>query len=167
MEYEVPFLMSEVHFAVLELQSPADPPTFSQEYSSNTQTARTSRRRQPTNNMAGRNSGGRSTTSTYPCASSASSNIVERCWEVQPPGSVPKAGLVIIHGGSWHSGWFGEMGDLLSSPEYFIRVSAPDLPGHGLSDDTVPGYRCRERNLSCVETPFAEERSVKSLGSNI
>eukprot|EP00752_Nemacystus_decipiens_P017885 g16034.t1 len=95
--------------------------------------------------MAGRNGGGRSTTSSYPSVRSASgangSTIVERCWEIQPPGSEPKAGLVIIHGGCWHSGWFGELGDLLSSPEYSIRVSAPDLPGHGLSGDPVPGYR--------------------------
>ncbi|CAN0551409.1 unnamed protein product, partial [Ectocarpus sp. 12 AP-2014] len=41
----------------------------------------------------------------------------------------------------WHSGWFGELGDLLSSAEYSIRVSAPDLISHGLSDDPVPGYR--------------------------
>lgn len=95
--------------------------------------------------MAGRNSGGRSTTSSYPSACSASFdrevNIVERCWEVQPAGSTPKAGLVVIHGGNWHSGWFGELGDALSSPEFSIRVSAPDLIAHGLSDDVVPGWR--------------------------
>lgn len=96
--------------------------------------------------MAGRNTGGRSTTSSYPTACSASFakagiQVVERCWEVLPPGSAPKAGLVVIHGGSWHSGWFGELGDLLSSPEYSIRVSAPDLLSHGLSDDPVEGYR--------------------------
>eukprot|EP00752_Nemacystus_decipiens_P017862 g16014.t5 len=95
--------------------------------------------------MAGRNTGGRSTTSSYPSVRSATgangSTIVERCWEAQPPGSEPKAGLVVIHGGTMHSGWFGELGDLLSSPEFAIRVSAPDLPGHGLSGDTVPGYR--------------------------
>lgn len=98
--------------------------------------------------MAGRNTGGRSTTLSYPSVRSATganeATIVERCWEVQPPGTTPKAGLVIIHGGSWHSGWFGELGDLLSSPGYSIRVSAPDLPGHGLSGDPVPGYRYRE-----------------------
>lgn len=99
--------------------------------------------------MAGRNTGGRSTTSSYPsvCSVAAEVSIVERCWEVQPSGSTPKAGLVIIHGGNWHSGWFGELGDLLSSPEYSIRVTAPDLPGHGLSGDPVPGLRCEERNL--------------------
>eukprot|EP00903_Cladosiphon_okamuranus_P011219 g10585.t1 len=95
--------------------------------------------------MAGRNTGGRSTTASYPSVRSTTganeSDIVERCWEVQPAGSAPKAGLVIIHGGCWHSGWFGELGDLLSSPSYSIRVSAPDLPGHGLSGDPVPGYR--------------------------
>ena len=96
--------------------------------------------------MAGRNSGGRSTTSSYPsvCTSFPSEvSIVERVWEVQPPGSTPKAGVVIIHGGNWHTGWFGELGDLLSSPEYSIRVSAPDLPSHGLSGDPIPGLRCR------------------------
>lgn len=105
--------------------------------------------------MAGRNNGGRSTTTSYPSVRSATgankSDIVERCWEVQPPGSAPKAGLVLIHGGGWHSGWFGELGDLLSSPAYSIRVSAPDLPGHGLSGDPVPGCRYGERK-SCHST---------------
>ncbi|CAM9792396.1 unnamed protein product [Ectocarpus sp. 6 AP-2014] len=93
--------------------------------------------------MAGRNSGGRSTTSSHPSVVSYGRevSIVERCWEVLPTGSKPKAGLVLIHGGNWHSGWFGELGDLLSSAEYSIRVSAPDLISHGLSDDPVPGYR--------------------------
>ncbi|CAM9986412.1 unnamed protein product [Ectocarpus fasciculatus] len=93
--------------------------------------------------MAGRNSGGRSTTSSHPSVVNFDRevNIVERYWEVLPSGSKPKAGLVIIHGGNWHSGWFGELGDLLSSAEYSIRVSAPDLISHGLSDDAVPGYR--------------------------
>ncbi|CAM9605313.1 unnamed protein product [Ectocarpus sp. 13 AM-2016] len=93
--------------------------------------------------MAGRNSGGRSTTSSHPSVVSFDRevNIVERCWEVLPTGSKPKAGLVVIHGGNWHSGWFGELGDLLSSAEYSIRVSAPDLISHGLSDDAIPGYR--------------------------
>lgn len=91
-----------------------------------------------------RNSGGRSTTSSYPSATSyetAEVSIVERVWDVSE-GSQPKAGLVIIHGGMWHSGWFGELGDLLSSSDYCIRVSAPDLISHGLSDDVIPGYRC-------------------------
>lgn len=121
--------------------------------------------------MAGRNTGGRSTTSSYPSACSASFatadvKIVERSWEVLPAGSAPKAGLVVIHGGSWHSGWFGELGDLLSSSEYSIRVSAPDLLSHGLSDDPVAGYRCGSlgvRALSQEPTVYMPCRSVKIL----
>lgn len=123
--------------------------------------------------MAGRNTGGRSTTSSYPSVRSATganeATIVERCWKVQPPGTTPKAGLVIIHGGSWHSGWFGELGDLLSSPEYSIRVSAPDLPGHGLSGDPVPGYRYREWRFylvcirGCEPATFTFERLMPVL----
>lgn len=90
-----------------------------------------------------RNNGGRATTSCYPAATSyktANVNIVERVWDV-PSGSQPKAGLIILHGGTWHGGWFGELGDLLSSSDHCIRVSAPDLISHGLSDDVIPGYR--------------------------
>lgn len=92
--------------------------------------------------MSARNDGGRSTTTSYPSATTfkIEVNVVERVWDV-PVDATPKAGLVIIHGGMWHSGWFGELGDLLSSTQYSIRVSAPDLVSHGLSDDVVPGYR--------------------------
>lgn len=92
--------------------------------------------------MAGRNSGGNSVTSSYPSATEYKTtvNVVERVWNV-PTDSVPKAGLVIIHGGCWHTGWFGELGDLLSSPDHCIRVSGPDLVAHGMSDDVFPGYR--------------------------
>lgn len=67
-------------------------------------------------------------------------NVIERVWDV-PVGTTPKAGLVIIHGAMWHSGWFGELGNLLSSTQYSVRVSAPDLVSHGLSNDVVLGYR--------------------------
>lgn len=92
--------------------------------------------------------GGNSTVSSHPNASRPELNIKERAWDVKnstPGGSAATsaavAGLVIIHGGNWHSGWFGELGDLLSSPLYGVRVSAPDLPSHGLSDDVVSPYR--------------------------
>ncbi|CAN0454736.1 unnamed protein product, partial [Discosporangium mesarthrocarpum] len=57
------------------------------------------------------------------------------------PPSVAVAGLLVIHGGMWYSGWFGPLGDLLSSEQYSIRVSAPDLPALGKSDDVVPDLR--------------------------
>lgn len=84
--------------------------------------------------------GGRSKISSHRNASHPHLSIKERVWDVAGD-SEPVAGLVIIHGGSWHSGWFGELGDLLSSESRRIRVSAPDLPSHGLSDDVVPPYR--------------------------
>eukprot|EP00903_Cladosiphon_okamuranus_P019557 g17987.t1 len=119
--------------------------------------------------MAGRNTGGRSTTTSYPSVRSATganeSDVVERCWEVQPPGSAPKAGLVVIHGGTWHSAWFGELGDLLSSLPYSIRVSAPDLPGCGLSGDPVPGYRSYSPDFAdnAAETGAALARARAAL----
>lgn len=117
--------------------------------------------------MAGRNDGGRSTTSSYPAATKYKTevNIVERVWEVQPSGSTPKAGLVILHGGTWHSGWFGKLGDLLSSPDYAIRVSAPDLIAHGMSDDVLPGYRnyCPDFAEHAVEARAAVARARSAL----
>lgn len=90
--------------------------------------------------MTREGSGGRSTIHSYPNATRPHLNIKERVWHV-PADMSPIAGLVVIHGGNWHSGWFGELGDLLSSESHRIRVSAPDLPSHGLSDDIVPPYR--------------------------
>lgn len=116
--------------------------------------------------MSERNSGGRSTTSSYPSATSYknSVNIVERVWEV-PAGFTAKAGLVIVHGGTWHSGWFGELGDLLSSADYSVRVSAPDLIAHGLSDDVIPGCRsyCPDFAEHAEEVRAAVARARASL----
>ena len=116
--------------------------------------------------MTERNKGGRSTTASHPSATSYPTdvNIIERVWEVRE-GATPKAGLVLIHGGMWHSGWFGELGDLLSSSQYDIRVSAPDLLSHGLSDDVLAGYRNYVPNFThhAVEVRAAIARARAAL----
>ncbi|CAN0445172.1 unnamed protein product, partial [Ascophyllum nodosum] len=65
----------------------------------------------------------------------------------------------------WHSGWFGELGDLLSSSQYDIRVSAPDLISHGLSDDVLAGYRNYVPNFThhAVEVRAAIARARAAL----
>lgn len=69
---------------------------------------------------------------------------------------------MIIPGATWHNDWFGELGNRLSSPEYSILVSAPDLPGHGLSGDPVLGYRYRERN-SHHEIPLFKQHEANNV----
>lgn len=82
--------------------------------------------------------------------------IAERVWQ---PAKLPNAALVIAHGGTWHGGWFGELGDkLCSQSEATIRVSCADHLSHGLSDDV-------ETNMRGYVPNFAD--IVKELGAAI
>eukprot|EP00171_Calliarthron_tuberculosum_P002939 IDg2939t1 len=85
------------------------------------------------------NDGGKSELTYHTSALRPSLHIAERVWVPEAPAV---ASLVVIHGGTWHSGWFGPLGDMISAlPGMPVRVSAPDLPAHGLSDNVIDGMR--------------------------
>jgi alpha-beta hydrolase superfamily lysophospholipase len=86
------------------------------------------------------NDGGRANGSFHASSAAAaarSERVFERVWDPHHTDS-PKAGLIIVHGYGWHSGWWGETGDFLG--DRGVRVSAADAPGHGKSD-LVNGVR--------------------------
>lgn len=65
--------------------------------------------------------------------------VFQRTWD--PPSNAPRAGLLIAHGGMWHSGWFGEVAQALAaSTSMPCRVVATDYLSHGMSDD-IDGIR--------------------------
>jgi len=59
--------------------------------------------------------GGFATVSYHPSLLSPERQITERVW--QSPGGAADVAFVILHGGSIHSGWYGEIGDALCSLE--------------------------------------------------
>ncbi|CAD7703868.1 unnamed protein product [Ostreobium quekettii] len=82
------------------------------------------------------NDGGRSVEQFRPSIRYPDLRVLERTWE---PGDDPRAGLLVLHGIMWHSGWFGPFGDAVCDA-CGVRVTALDLPSHGKSDD-IEGYR--------------------------
>lgn len=58
-------------------------------------------------------------------------SLATRTWTPQG-GRKPKALVVIVHGGGWHSGYFDQLGTHLASEQ--IYVAAYDQPGCGWSD---------------------------------
>ncbi|CAD7703869.1 unnamed protein product [Ostreobium quekettii] len=83
------------------------------------------------------NDGGRSVEQFRPSILYPDLRVLERTWE--PSAGAPKGGLLMVHGGMWHSGWFGPFGDAVCDAAG-VRVTALDLPSHGKSDD-IEGYR--------------------------
>lgn len=69
--------------------------------------------------------------------SSKGFKMAVRRWPV-PNGKQTKGVLVLLHGGNFHSGYFGYPGTELSKSGY--EVVACDLPGHGFSEG--PGNLC-------------------------
>lgn len=84
------------------------------------------------------NEGGNSEVYYHPSALNSTRQIAERVWSAAE-NITPQAVAVLLHGGTFHGAWFGQLGDALAARN--VRVSSPDFPAHGLSDDVVPGMR--------------------------
>lgn len=87
------------------------------------------------------NDGGGGVGDYVPSAGRPDLRVFQRTWE--PAGGQPAAaGVLLLHGGSWHGGWFGELARALAGSATPCRVLAFDLLSHGRSDriDGIQAY---------------------------
>lgn len=96
-------------------------------------------------------------------ARGVSLRVFERTWSPAPSAPAPSAGLLILPGGRWHSGWFGELARALAE-RAGCRVVGLDFLGNGKSD-SIDGLRSYMREL---EDHLGDARkSLEGLGDGL
>lgn len=110
------------------------------------------------------NDGGSSQLVYHESIVSPTLRVAERIWSPLKPAD---AALVIAHGGTWHGGWFGELGDTVCNSAS-IRVSCADHLSHGLTDDVVHDMRGYVPDFVDIakELSAAVSRARTAIGEN-